>query len=607
MDESTTSRKRKRPSYLTEDFATNVSDDENEECKKKSGGKAGIKSQHCFLSQAPVGSSSCKLLDNVGDTKYTFADVLAKLFKKEQLPYKISEDDLSSGVLSSQCKESVLKLFSLQQELRDVKNGIVNTYQTSRKNNKDQNKPTDTNIDEIMPQEKKSKNKAPNDDEGEAKRKKQKVKVEEKNGTEDDVYNIESLKEKSGNKFLVKWENYPEEENTWEPRSSIPDYILQFYEEDPKRLGKPAPAQIVEEPEEETYEIEKILDKRITKRKKVEYLIKWKNYDDPKDTTWEPADALEVAEELIQIFENKENENNVDSTETGRKEDGEKIEKIQKSVAETDEKKKLVNKSEENQTISNSNDKDAEETAEDEEFIVEKILDKRTAKRGKVEYLIKWKNYDKQEDNTWEPVNNLSGYKEMIETFEKKEADKVDNAEQVSEPIKITNGVQKDKKDSNDDKKHSKRKENTAAEKKSKKEKKTSEEETYNIEALVKKKGSKYLVKWENYSDKYNTWEPISSIPLFILKFYEEDMSRLGLPAPQAAEDEDENDDEEEDYEVESIMEKRVSKKGNIEYLVKWKNFDDPADYTWEPSNNLNDVMDLVTQFEKELESKLFF
>ena len=101
-------------------------------------------------------------------------------------------------------------------------------------------------------------------------------------------------------------------------------------------------------------------------------------------------------------------------------------------------------------------------------------------------------------------------------------------------------------------------------------------------------------------------------------------MSRLGLPAPQAAEvcfvsskihhqcslhvqEEDENDDEDEDYEVESIMEKRVTKKGKLEYLVKWKNFDDPADYTWEPSNNLDDVMDLVTQFEKELESKLFF
>ena len=35
MDESTPSRKRKRPSYLTEDFATDVSDDENVISKKK--------------------------------------------------------------------------------------------------------------------------------------------------------------------------------------------------------------------------------------------------------------------------------------------------------------------------------------------------------------------------------------------------------------------------------------------------------------------------------------------------------------------------------------------------------------------------------------------
>ena len=42
----------------------------------------------------------------------------------------------------------------------------------------------------------------------------------------------------------------------------------------------------------------------MVKGKKIEYLIKWKNYDDPEDNTWEPADDLEVADELIQIFEN---------------------------------------------------------------------------------------------------------------------------------------------------------------------------------------------------------------------------------------------------------------------------------------------------------------
>ena len=53
------------------------------------------------------------------------------------------------------------------------------------------------------------------------------IKDEVKDEPEDDVYIIESLREKKGNQFLVKWENYPEVENTWEPRASIPDYILQ--------------------------------------------------------------------------------------------------------------------------------------------------------------------------------------------------------------------------------------------------------------------------------------------------------------------------------------------------------------------------------------------
>ena len=62
--------------------------------------------------------------------------------------------------------------------------------------------------------------------------------------------------------------------------------------------------------------------------------------------------------------------------------------------------------------------------------------------------------------------------------------------------------------------------------------------------------------------------------------------------------------DLEDDYEVEKILEKRTAKKGKVEYLVKWKNFDDPVDYTWEPANNLDAVKDLVTKFEKDLEVK---
>ena len=41
------------------------------------------------------------------------------------------------------------------------------------------------------------------------------------------IYIIESLLKKNGSKFLVKWENYPKDYNSWEPRSCIPPNIVQ--------------------------------------------------------------------------------------------------------------------------------------------------------------------------------------------------------------------------------------------------------------------------------------------------------------------------------------------------------------------------------------------
>jgi hypothetical protein len=44
------------------------------------------------------------------------------------------------------------------------------------------------------------------------------------------------------------------------------------------------------------------------------------------------------------------------------------------------------------------------------------------------------------------------------------------------------------------------------------------DEPVYNIEALVEKKGSPYLVKQENYPDDQNTWEHYCSIPESIVE-----------------------------------------------------------------------------------------
>ena len=56
-----------------------------------------------------------------------------------------------------------------------------------------------------------------------------------------------------------------------------------------------------------------------------------------------------------------------------------------------------------------------------------------------------------------------------------------------------------------------------------------------------------------------------------------------------------------EEYEVEKILDKRVEKNGYTEYLVKWKNYDDPDENTWEPIDNLGDAEKIIKAFEKEL------
>ena len=102
---------------------------------------------------------------------------------------------------------------------------------------------------------------------------------------------------------------------------------------------------------------------------------------------------------------------------------------------------------------------------------------------------------------------------------------------------------------------------------------------------------------------------------VIFFQLYEEDPSRFGTPVRSLIEPVSNKNTinnlidlmicyfkVEEDYEVEKILEKKKTSNGATMYLVKWKNFDDPADYTWEPLENLESVQDMVDQFDMDLE-----
>ena len=278
------------------------------------------------------------------------------MFQKEHLQSYLDQADFSNENLCSSCVSLVDDLFRLQYQLRLKKNEIVAIFKSSKVR-------ADKVIKETVVDNKENR---PNID----------TTVRDKVSTKE-VHDIETILKKREDKFLVKWKGLSNDESTWETRNSIPDAIFKFFENNPKRYGQP----YVEAMENVTIEVEAILDRR-EKGKKIEYLVKWKDYDQPSDNTWETAKNL--GKSVIEEFEKKIQKKGVSKNESSPCTDKKSK---SKEILQTTPKKPAK--------------KEKTKKMEEEEYMIEMLV-----KREGNKYLVKWENFPMAQ-NTWEPRSSI--------------------------------------------------------------------------------------------------------------------------------------------------------------------------------------------------------
>ena len=173
-----------------------------------------------------------------------------------------------------------------------------------------------------------------------------------------------------------------------------------------------------EEYKPKEYIVERVVDKRITVDGKIEYLLKWKDWDDSTNT-WNPEENVQC-KSLIANFEAAQVEPTLKT-----------IESTLQPILDFDENEnlsKLRRKQKKSKRTPTGNSpqtliQDQKPTKVRVDFVVEKILNKRVLRGGKVQYLLQWQGYDSRY-NTWEPRDNIDCI-EMIDKFEKQYSDNI--------------------------------------------------------------------------------------------------------------------------------------------------------------------------------------
>ena len=411
-------------------------------------------------------------------------------------------------------------------------------------------------------------------------------------------------------------------------------------EPEKKSKAKKSKKQVVED---EEYEVELIVDKR-EMLGRVEYLVKWRGWEDIGDRTWEPLDNLGGSLNLVADYERKETEKK-SATSSKRRSDIKFVKENGDPMSEADDspkkkgKKKIAKDASPEADSSPQDGKrgsrnggkrsvsytdfespkgkkkelfEAEETPSaeepiEEEYEVEKILDVRKKGKGK-EYLVKWKGWEREEDRTWEPEASLAGSNDLLREFnEKKEApspavekkrpgpasskkkesrrrssivEPTLNLEDLG-PEASTPVVDKSKPGPASSKKRARKSDTPEL-------KAGSEEPMVTINLEDSDAGSNFEEPKNKKQKKGKAKEKKEKKP-------KESKKKKAKKAASSDEEEDGGADE---YEVEKILDKRDIG-GLVEYKVKWRGWDREEDMTWEPADNLGGSEELIREYEE--------
>ena len=348
--------------------------------------------------------------------------------------------------------------------------------------------------------------------------------------------------------------------------------------EDKRGKSRKASKKKEEEDEEEEYEVETIIEKR-EMFGDVQYLVKWKGWEDPTDRTWEPLENLTGSMNLVEIFEKKEEDLKKKAPKRKSdikfvKENGDTMSEAEdspkkKSPRAPTKTKKTGNaleslspaaKSRDQNKIKVLKDDSSDEEKEEEDYEVEKILDMRKAGRNR-EFLIKWKGWDREEDQTWETEQNLGNSKDLLKEF-------------LAEKARDIN-----------------------SEKSAPRSRKARKSSSSTPEPRISDEPE--IVSIED-SDTESNSPPVRARSNKKGKAKKETKKKTAQRKKKEVKKAESDDEEgEEEYEVEKILKKRTVGE-TVEYQVKWKGWDDEDDLTWEPLDNLASSSQLIKEFESE-------